>query len=681
MTFFTFEVAWSSEDICEVARQSYKTEYLDKFEQLLKKESDIDRVDCNLFELAYSNFERRSFVADIRPERLDNLILLIRSGYDLNWVNVNGDTPLHRAAYKNDPNLVYYLIKSGADINALDNIRQTPLEVAVRYRNNSTANVLLHLHQEQKTIDNALEEAIKDSEVELVEILLQHGANPSFKILEKAKEDVEKGLLEHQKILSLLKKYRELRIKAILQGKNPRQIKFNPPPLQLQLLPPKQDPPLIKAIRRKDLNAVIGLISQGANPNTISKSASTALNIAIGSEHQEIAKILIEAGANLTLQNSQGYYPLYLATNINSIELICLLINNGAPVNQESAFDRSTALNLSNSVEISKLLLDKGADINHQSKLGNTPLFNAVENKNLLLVELLLDRGADVSLAYRNKKETPFLLAVRSNQPEMVKLLLNYVNESEKVVAYDRALLNSNREIINIFEQAAVRIANKEELFNKAVQSKNLELIQQLLTPEIKDYLKSDRGSLNLLNLINNGGDVLEVLKVLIDNGVNVNVFKLVNDETIKTPLLSAINSSMLHNPVDAIGLLIDNGAEINVYYNNNKTPLSVAINRIDLALSFEGEEPPEEVELELEREEYIKYRNEYYAQQYNEELKRLTNENLAIIELLLEAGANIEEKNTRFSLDDLVSRLKADENKILADYGKKIDLLFQQYQ
>ena len=30
-----------SEDICEVARQSYKTEYLDKFEQLLKKRNTI----------------------------------------------------------------------------------------------------------------------------------------------------------------------------------------------------------------------------------------------------------------------------------------------------------------------------------------------------------------------------------------------------------------------------------------------------------------------------------------------------------------------------------------------------------------------------------------------------------------------------------------------------------------
>lgn len=529
----------------------------------------------------------------------------------------------------------------------------------------------------------------------------------------KAKEYVEHGLPEHQKILSLLKQYYELRIRAILQGKNPRQITFNPPPLQLQLLPLKQDPPLIKAIRRKDLNAVIKSISQGANPNTISRSASTALNIAIDSKDREIAKILIEAGASSTLQNSGGYHPLYLATNINSIELICLLIDNGAPVDRESAFEGSTALNLSNSVKISELLLDKGADINHQSASGRTSLFNAVENKNLPLVELLLDRGADISLAYRSKKETPFLLAVRSNQPEMVKLLLNYaidnqkilaynsalllavssnqpemvklllnyVNENEKAAAYERALLSSNREIINIFEQAAVRIANKEELFNKAVQSRNLELIQQLLTPEIKDYLKTACGSLNLLNLINNGGDVLEVFKVLIDNGVNVNVSKLVNGETIETPLLSAINSSMLHNPVDVIGLLIDNGADINTDNYNNRTPLLAAINRINFALGFEGVEPPEEVELKLNQEEYIKYRNEYYAQQYNEELKRLTNENLVIIELLLEAGANIEEKNTKFLLDDLVSRLKAYENKILANYGKKIDLLVQQYQ
>ena len=218
-----------------------------------------------------------------------------------------------------------------------------------------------------------------------------------------------------------------------------------------------------------------------------------------------------------------------------------------------------------------------------------------------------------------------------------------------------------------------------KNLFDRAVKSKNLELIRQLLTPEIKDYLKSDRGSLNLLNIINNGGDVLEVVKVLIDNGANVNVSKLVNSQTIETPLSSAINSSMLHNPVDVIKLLTDNGADINVKDYNGRMPLSAAINRISFVHSFEGVEPSEELELRLDWEEYVKCRDEYYAQQFNEELERLANESLEIVELLLRTRRNIKVRD--YSIEETISFLKRSNNKIEVEYGNKLDLLLKQYQ
>ena len=229
-----------------------------------------------------------------------------------------------------------------------------------------------------------------------------------------------------------------------------------------------------------------------------------------------------------------------------------------------------------------------------------------------------------------------------------------------------------------ISQQSNLNENDCKDLFDRAVKSKNLELIRQLLTPEIKDYLKSDRGSLNLLNIINNGGDVLEVLKVLIVNGANINVSRSENGQIISTPLLSAINSSMLHNPVDVIKLLIDNGADINVKDYNGWMPLSAAINRISFALGFEGVEPPEELELRLSWEEYVKCRNEYYAQQFNEELERLANESLEIVELLLKARRN---KVQDYSIEETISFLKRSGNKIEVEYGKKLDLLLQQYQ
>ena len=243
------------------------------------------------------------------------------------------------------------------------------------------------------------------------------------------------------------------------------------------------------------------------------------------------------------------------------------------------------------------------------------------------------------------------------------------------------------------FEELIRQRSNHNEidckyLFDLAVKSKNIELIQQSLTPEIKDYLESDRGSLNLLNIINNGGDVLEVLKVLIDNGANINVSRSENGQIISTPLLSAIKSSMLHNPVEVIKLLTDNGADIKVKDYNGWMPLSAAINRINFVHSFEGEDLPDEVELRLDREEYIKYRNEHYAQQFNEELERLADESLKIVELLLKARTSkkvqdhsIEEFISLLKIERTISLLKQSRNKIEVEYGKKLDSLLQKYQ
>ena len=44
-----------------------------------------------------------------------------------------------------------------------------------------------------------------------------------------------------------------------------------------------------------------------------------------------------------------------------------------------------------------KLLLDKGANVNAMDSLGETPLFSAVRNVDVELVELLLQHGASVN--------------------------------------------------------------------------------------------------------------------------------------------------------------------------------------------------------------------------------------------------------------------------------------------
>ena len=46
-------------------------------------------------------------------------------------------------------------------------------------------------------------------------------------------------------------------------------------------------------------------------------------------------------------------------------------------------------------IEIAKFLLDKGADTEAKDQGGNTAIFHAIDSKSLEMVKLLIERGAD----------------------------------------------------------------------------------------------------------------------------------------------------------------------------------------------------------------------------------------------------------------------------------------------
>lgn len=68
-------------------------------------------------------------------------------------------------------------------------------------------------------------------------------------------------------------------------------------------------------------------------------------------------------------------------------------------------------------------LLDQGADIEAESKYGRTPLTSRISHRNLEVVRLLLERGADAVDA--GHKNTPLGEAASTHQLDIVELLLD----------------------------------------------------------------------------------------------------------------------------------------------------------------------------------------------------------------------------------------------------------------
>lgn len=154
-------------------------------------------------------------------------------------------------------------------------------------------------------------------------------------------------------------------------------------------------------------------------------------------DHIEIAKLLIEKGANVNKAASDGFTPLYIACKFKKIELAKLLIENEAKVNIYVPNDfKFTPLHWVSDPNLAKMLIAKGADVNAKSIEDITPLHWACEEGHREMAKLLITNGADI-----NKVDihgfTPLHAACDEGHFKVAKLLIenkaniNLINSDE----------------------------------------------------------------------------------------------------------------------------------------------------------------------------------------------------------------------------------------------------------
>ncbi|CAA6802574.1 MAG: Unknown protein [uncultured Sulfurovum sp.] len=138
---------------------------------------------------------------------------------------------------------------------------------------------------------------------------------------------------------------------------------------------------------------------------------------------------LLENGANINKINESIHHPLYNAIRHDDLALVKLLVNHMNNINlyldKTKTFPFFFKALEKGNYEIIELLLQRGMDINTKEAYGNTPLFYAIENDDLKLVQLLIKEKADVNLLNDLlAKVSPLLLAVYLNRIEIAKLLI-----------------------------------------------------------------------------------------------------------------------------------------------------------------------------------------------------------------------------------------------------------------
>jgi ankyrin repeat protein len=124
---------------------------------------------------------------------------------------------------------------------------------------------------------------------------------------------------------------------------------------------------------------------------------------------------LLEAGCDVNVQDEEGRTALIQAAIYNNVEVVHILIQNGANVNTRDFFGGNAALHFTAqnySLEILQILLINKAEVDIQDINGNTPLFKAVFNSNGkgAVIKQLLLHGADRNLK-NNQGVSPLELA------------------------------------------------------------------------------------------------------------------------------------------------------------------------------------------------------------------------------------------------------------------------------
>lgn len=186
--------------------------------------------------------------------------------------------------------------------------------------------------------------------------------------------------------------------------------------------------PLIHALNNKQFDVARILIESGANIHvTDSKTSETALHLACTSGATSIAGLLLEKNADVNAKTAQGFFPLGLAVGKNDYALIDALIHAGAKTDDMNGLNQMTALHIAcqySNVESVKRLLQAKADANAKSKDGFPPLHYAAAIDSVEIIELLLKHDAKIDEVHTPSNGTALQYACKLGKTKAVQVLL-----------------------------------------------------------------------------------------------------------------------------------------------------------------------------------------------------------------------------------------------------------------
>ncbi|MHA7877466.1 MAG: ankyrin repeat domain-containing protein [Bacteroidota bacterium] len=230
------------------------------------------------------------------------------------------DLTLHTVARDGNVNLIRHFLDLGEDINARDSQGDTPLHIAVRYRQEAAirlllaqgANVATRVYSTERT---PLHIAAENGHEDVIEVLLDPRWNPRADI--NARDSA---------------------------GRTPLHV----------------------AVTRSHHNVICLLLGRGGSLEAQDNDGWRPLHYATFSGNDSTVRLLLARQAEVDIRENNGATPLHIAASYGRDEIIQLLLDHEAPINTPDEHGR-TPLDSAAShgkLKATALLLERGAVFN-----------------------------------------------------------------------------------------------------------------------------------------------------------------------------------------------------------------------------------------------------------------------------------------------------------------------------
>ncbi|HTR34965.1 MAG TPA: ankyrin repeat domain-containing protein [Bryobacteraceae bacterium] len=360
----------------------------------------------------------RSEVADAAMQGDKSAVhALLETKADVNGPQVDGTTALHWAVRANDLAMTDMLLKAGANVSAANQSGATPMQLAAMNGNAAMLERLIQAGADpnsplSQTGDTALMMAARTGKVDAVRVLLDHGAKVNTKETWGGTMALMWAVSERHPDVAKLLVDRGADVNAksdFVPSASGRGFEGTAP------IAPKANQaieefasgwmtPLMFAAREDDLESARVLIQAGADVNAVGGDGKDALGLALFNGSYDVASLLIDSHANVNHADVQRFTPLFWAVDRRNME---------------------TAPNFpwmvtTDPLPLIKKLLDAGANPN--AVVNNTPrarmregsprivfataIMRAAFAGDIELVKLLLAHGADPHIPSSDRETT-----------------------------------------------------------------------------------------------------------------------------------------------------------------------------------------------------------------------------------------------------------------------------------